>query len=604
MAQNIMGLVHRAVDDGGAIEPNATLEVYLAGTSTPVTLYSDRGLTSSEGVSITADAQGVFPERWIASGSLIKLVYKDADGATKYTRDYANDRDELDSSDLDDLGIARIVETYAEMTGLTADQLTDGCTIHVTGDGIAGYFTYNASATTTTNLGTVFAHDTLAGRFIRVIEDDETWFDWFEPDDSGATSCTTEFNSMIAAAKAGNTPARCKCGPGIFELSAEPSDIEDVIGFDFEGAGRNLTTIVHGWDAADRSEGVFKLYGASGGGGVRRCTITKKDGTEGGSAIYGLAKSSTAPDEITFEELYITTSTVKSAQTITAISNASEGVFTAAGHGLSNGDRVVLMGLSGGSMGQLNYSQYTVTDATTDTFKLYIVGTSTYIDTSALGSYSASSGTVRAGECFDAPIALDGTPRSSSPVGIRAVTVSDCQIFGGREASIHSLGVVGLSYDEHAISGAGFNARPHLSGTASVPTSNVILDATTVHGLYMDRAEYVLVRGNIAGDVTDTANTLEFHAQGDISGTYTGLGSYCSTPDFFRLPNGMARQYLDTTGLTGTPATKSWSVAFSAAPENYGAYPTTTVLSSPTTSGIDVADSSSSTSRVWAEGYV
>jgi len=91
MANNILGLVHRLMDDSGAIEPSATVEVYSAGTTTPLTIYSDRALTTTAGYVMTADAAGVIPERWIPSGTLIKLVYKDADGATKYTRDYAND---------------------------------------------------------------------------------------------------------------------------------------------------------------------------------------------------------------------------------------------------------------------------------------------------------------------------------------------------------------------------------------------------------------------------------------------------------------------------------------------------------------------------------
>lgn len=91
MAKSVFGLVHRLMTDAGLIEPNATVEFYDAGTSTPRTVYSDRGLTTTAGSSVTADANGVCPERWVADTIDLKLVYKDASGSTKYTRDYFND---------------------------------------------------------------------------------------------------------------------------------------------------------------------------------------------------------------------------------------------------------------------------------------------------------------------------------------------------------------------------------------------------------------------------------------------------------------------------------------------------------------------------------
>jgi hypothetical protein len=98
MAKNLFGLVHTLLDDSGALEPGGTIEVYTAGTTTPRTVYSDRALTTTAGTSITADAAGRFPERWIEDSVIIKLVYKDSAGATLATRDYAND----DASDLTD----------------------------------------------------------------------------------------------------------------------------------------------------------------------------------------------------------------------------------------------------------------------------------------------------------------------------------------------------------------------------------------------------------------------------------------------------------------------------------------------------------------------
>lgn len=91
MAQNLFGLVHRLQNSSGAIEPNATIEVYDAGTDTPRTVYSNRALTVAAGYVVTADSAGVVPERWIANNVLVKLVYKSATGTIYFTRDYAND---------------------------------------------------------------------------------------------------------------------------------------------------------------------------------------------------------------------------------------------------------------------------------------------------------------------------------------------------------------------------------------------------------------------------------------------------------------------------------------------------------------------------------
>jgi len=91
MAQSLFRTVQRLLDDSGAVEPGATIEFYTAGTTTPLTVYSDRALSTTAGSSVTADANGAVAERWVADSVLFKLIYKDADGATKYTRDYAND---------------------------------------------------------------------------------------------------------------------------------------------------------------------------------------------------------------------------------------------------------------------------------------------------------------------------------------------------------------------------------------------------------------------------------------------------------------------------------------------------------------------------------
>lgn len=112
MAQNVFRTVQRLLDATGEIEPGATIEFYTAGTTTPLTVYSDRALTTTAGSSVTADASGAVAERWLADTAAFKLVYKDSDGNTVYTRDYANDDNEA---------VAELGVVFASRQNVTGD---------------------------------------------------------------------------------------------------------------------------------------------------------------------------------------------------------------------------------------------------------------------------------------------------------------------------------------------------------------------------------------------------------------------------------------------------------------------------------------------------
>jgi len=71
----------RALDRNGDQSPGATAEFFQSGTSTPVTVYSDLGMTSPHPSPIYADSRGVFPPVYHA-GVTLKAVVKDADGVT------------------------------------------------------------------------------------------------------------------------------------------------------------------------------------------------------------------------------------------------------------------------------------------------------------------------------------------------------------------------------------------------------------------------------------------------------------------------------------------------------------------------------------------
>lgn len=79
-----------------------------------------------------------------------------------------------------------------------------------------------------------------------------------------------------------------------------------------------------------------------------------------------------------------------SPKTITAVTNANPGVFTVPSHGYTNGNYIYLTGMLG--LTALNGNPYIVQAATTNTFTL-INPYGAVIDTTSLGSYTASSGT-------------------------------------------------------------------------------------------------------------------------------------------------------------------------------------------------------------------
>lgn len=81
MAARLIALPFRpTINLQGGIEPGAILEVYETGTLTPVSIYSDSGLTTPLSNPLTANGAGVFPPIYWDDATTIRIILKDASG--------------------------------------------------------------------------------------------------------------------------------------------------------------------------------------------------------------------------------------------------------------------------------------------------------------------------------------------------------------------------------------------------------------------------------------------------------------------------------------------------------------------------------------------
>ena len=94
----------RATDANNAPVPAAVARFYAAGTTTPLTVYTDDTLGTARGTTDTANASGYFGAAWVAAGTDVKVIYETPAGA------------ELPSSPGDDAGrFSQSADTAADV---------------------------------------------------------------------------------------------------------------------------------------------------------------------------------------------------------------------------------------------------------------------------------------------------------------------------------------------------------------------------------------------------------------------------------------------------------------------------------------------------------
>lgn len=104
MAQRFYTPISREFTNAGVIGAGFKLYFYTTGTSTPITTYSNVGLSSANTNPVIADAYGRFAEIFVSDFSLVKAILKDASDNTIWTVDPVTPSGAA-STTLNDLGV-------------------------------------------------------------------------------------------------------------------------------------------------------------------------------------------------------------------------------------------------------------------------------------------------------------------------------------------------------------------------------------------------------------------------------------------------------------------------------------------------------------------
>lgn len=118
----------RALDSNADVVSGAVLYFYIAGTSTPATVYSDAGLLTALGSSVTCDSAG-YPtsdgntKTLIYTGtSSYKVTLKDSDGNTIWSHDNVRGADVIPTSSSTGLPTTPVVSKTSTYTIVSGDQ--------------------------------------------------------------------------------------------------------------------------------------------------------------------------------------------------------------------------------------------------------------------------------------------------------------------------------------------------------------------------------------------------------------------------------------------------------------------------------------------------
>jgi len=133
----------RAMDANGDPVSGGKLAVFLAGTSTAVTTYSDRALTSAQAQPLIANSAGEFAQSFVAPG-IYKIRVRDADDNTLYENDNVRIADRPDDPTPFDDEAAVLADTATYTTGAYIRTTLEGFTFEAAASGATDHDETNA----------------------------------------------------------------------------------------------------------------------------------------------------------------------------------------------------------------------------------------------------------------------------------------------------------------------------------------------------------------------------------------------------------------------------------------------------------------------------
>jgi hypothetical protein len=117
-------------------------------------------------------------------------------------------------------------------------------------------------------------------------------------------------------------------------------------------------------------------------------------------------------------------------------------------------------------------------------------------------------------------ILIDGTQRSS-PLGVRDLSIRNCQLFASTNNACQINGAVSVNLSGGGMFPAGgTTGRLQITGTSQVNSYYVSVDVPFIGGIYLDNCIYVNVKaGVIAGNITNASSASDVLISGKCTGT-------------------------------------------------------------------------------------
>lgn len=225
--------------------------------------------------------------------------------------------------------------------------------------------------------------------------------------------------------------------------------------------------------------------------------------------------------------------------TITAISTASQAVFTYTGTDPNNGEEFHFYGIVGAIGQYLNCRNFILSDVdgTANTFKLKYIGTSTYVNSTAMGAYSSGGTAKRIYELLEtADISPDSLPTSTIVATLSYAQDGQVMLFASQSLAPTRLTSGGVtSWSLATIARApiqDYPANTHtdtIAGTANKWVITAINDETGEESINSAEAttNNAAYPRTISWDAVSGASTFNIYKK--VNGTYGYVGSSTGT---------------------------------------------------------------------------